>query len=134
MAAGPLRRRRRASSNAASCSSATTSDSRPVEARRCQKQVKLPRSEDVEKKEPKIHAGLCEAGFFEALAKTLGADPQSNCPGDFSKSEAVLSKKKFSAAKRRDAKLVFIRHGAYCDCQVIQSVQPELEKSSARGA
>ncbi len=93
--------------------------------------LKLPRSEDVADKEASVYAGLRDSGFFESLEETLGNDPRKTCPGDFSRSEAVLSTKKLSAAKRRDAKLVFIRHGAYCDCQVIQSVQAVLAKVHA---
>jgi hypothetical protein len=40
----------------------------------------------------------------------------------------VLSKRKCSADKIRDTKLVFIRHGVYCDCQVIPAAQPALAK------
>jgi len=90
--------------------------------------LKLPRSEDVASREAAISAEICDAGFFEALGKALGKDPGRTCPGDFSNSAAVLAEKSFAPAEIRDAKLLFIAHGAYCDCQALQSVRPAIEK------
>ncbi|UCE58194.1 MAG: hypothetical protein JSU63_12210 [Phycisphaerales bacterium] len=90
--------------------------------------LKLPRSEDVADKEGKITGDLYEASFFEALAESLGPKPQEGCPGDFSLSHSVLEGKGFSPRRIHEAKLVFIRHGAYCDCQVLQSVRSALRE------
>ncbi len=86
----------------------------------------LPRSEDVADRAQDVTADLNNAGFFAALSAELGRAPEKECAGGFSTSQKVLSAKEFSDAKIRDAKLLFIRHGAYCDCQVIQTVRPAL--------
>lgn len=96
--------------------------------------LKLPRSEDVADRETSIYARLAKARFFEALGKSLGPAPDKNCPGDLSKTAAVLRKKKWTAPRIRDAKLVFIRHGVFCDCQVLQTAQPTLVKAYGTGA
>jgi hypothetical protein len=88
--------------------------------------LKLPRSEDVADQEVDIYAGLEEAGFFESLAEALGTSAGNRCREDFGQAEAVLSAKGFSMAQICDAKLVFIRYGAYCDCQVLEAAQPAL--------
>ena len=90
--------------------------------------LERPRSEDVVDREATIHAALVKAGFFDALAASLRPTPTKTCGGDFSRVEAVLLAKRWTPSKVRDAKLVFIRHGAYCDCQVLQAVQPELAR------
>ena len=69
---------------------------------------------------------VLDIGFFESLAESLGQSPDKSCPGDFSTSADVLADKCFSSGQIRDAKLVFIRYGAYCDCQVLESVCPAL--------
>jgi hypothetical protein len=86
----------------------------------------LPRSEDVARREPQIVKQLQRSGFFDALATRLGKNPQKECPGDFSHTTAVLSENGHPADCVRDAKLVFIRHGAFCDCQALQTVGPKL--------
>jgi len=86
--------------------------------------LKLPRSEDVGEREKAICTGLVGARFFESLRDAMEPDPTDRCPGDFSLSVAALSAAGLSAAKIRDAKLVFIRHGAFCDCQVVETVHP----------
>ena len=88
--------------------------------------LKLPRSEDLAREEPSIYAGLIDAGFFDGLAGSLGNDPGKTCPGDFSTTSSILSAAGYAAAKITKAKCVFIRHGVYCDCQVLQSVRPTL--------
>jgi hypothetical protein len=85
--------------------------------------LKLPRSEDIARRARRIHGKLAEIGFFEGLRKRLGASPKKKCGGDFSLAAETLSSKKASASLARDARLLFIRHGAYCDCQVMESVE-----------
>ena len=88
--------------------------------------LKLPRSEDVASREAEVYAALNRAGFFDELSKALGRNPKKKCAGDFSATDDVLRAKKYSTAKLRDARLLFIRYGAYCDCQALESVAPEL--------
>ena len=94
----------------------------------------LPRSEDVADKERDIYVELARHGFFELLGSSLGPSPETRCEGGFSATTAVLSQKGFPAAKIRDAKLVFIQHGVYCDCQVLQMAQPALVELHAGAA
>jgi len=96
--------------------------------------LRLPRSEDVAGREKSICTGLVENRFFESLRDSLAPKPTDRCPGDFSLSLAALSAAGFSATKIRDAKLVFIRHGAFCDCQVIETVHPVVRQLLAGAA
>jgi hypothetical protein len=91
--------------------------------------LKSPRSEDIAEREGEIYAPLEKINFFDALTQALDGDPLKNCPGDFSKTASVLKKKKYTAKKIVEAKLVFIRRGAYCDCQVITTIRSELQKA-----
>jgi hypothetical protein len=93
--------------------------------------LKLPRSEDIAARERDIFDGLRKAGFIDSLAKAMGANPQKTCEGDFSRAIKTLKAAKQTEAGIRDARLVFIRHGAYCDCQALESVWPTLEKRYA---
>jgi len=94
--------------------------------------LELPRSEDVAPKERDICEALKKLKFFDALQESLGRSPQKKCTGDFAKSEAALKSAKAPATRVREAKLVFIRHGAYCDCQVLQTVAPALARQYAK--
>lgn len=94
----------------------------------------LPRSEDVAARERAIFGDLEEAVFFKTLAESMQPAPDRVCPGDFTLTAAALSYCGFSAERIRDAKLVFIRHGAYCDCQVLQTAQPVLAELYADAA
>lgn len=93
--------------------------------------LKHPRSEDVAEREGDIYAQLCEASFFAALKKSMGRSPQKTCTGGFAKVAEVLSTAQWSAEAVRDAKLVFIRHGAYCDCQIVETVAAALRENYA---
>ncbi len=96
--------------------------------------LKLPRSEDTAGEEPEVYASLTNIGFFDALAEAMGAAPENTCRGDLSRAEAALTSAKYSALQVRDAKLLFIRYGVYCDCQVLNTVRPELAKLYAGAA
>ena len=87
-----------------------------------------PRSEDVAPRESSIYAGLLDTDFFDAIDAGLGPLPKETCQGDFAMMARILTSLKFTDAQIRDAKLVFIRHGAYCDCQVYFTAQQELAK------
>ena len=90
--------------------------------------LKLPRSEDIANEEATIYAGLSEVRFFAALANMMGRAPGKKCGGDFERVQFVLSAKGYSPGRIRDAKLVFIHQGTYCDCQVLQTAEAELAK------
>ena len=87
------------------------------------------RSEDVAGIEAGIYARLAKAGFFGKLREALGPSPDETCTGDFSKTTKLLFTCKHSADRIDEAKLLFIRHGAYCDCQIPLSVEHELAKA-----
>ncbi|MFH0981732.1 MAG: DUF2695 domain-containing protein [Planctomycetota bacterium] len=85
--------------------------------------LKLPRSNDVQGKEPEVIQRLAKVGFFEALAAELGAQPTSRCGGDFSAVRRILAAKKFAQSALRDALLVLMRNGAFCDCEALFNAQ-----------
>ena len=96
--------------------------------------LKMPRSEDVADREQAIFADLQARGFFDALRQALKPTPTKACEGDFSKTGDALSNGRSADKIAQDAKLLFIRHGAYCDCQVLAEVEPALNKLSAGAA
>lgn len=96
--------------------------------------LKLPRSEDVADREPVVYAGLKKVRFFEELGMMMGPSPDKKCPGDFSLSAEILRRKNLTEPKIHDAKLSFIRHGAYCDCQALLTAQKVLAELHAGAA
>ena len=93
--------------------------------------LKLPRSEDVDARANTVAGELSKVGFFGALKRSLGANPEKKCAGDFAHSLKVLKAAKLPPASAQDARLLFIRHHAYCDCQVLQTVEAALAKRHA---
>jgi len=81
--------------------------------------LELPRSDSVGDKEPKVVRKLTKAGFFEALAEELGAEPTAVCGGELSTVRRILSARGFSKPALHDALLVLMRNGAFCDCEVL---------------
>ncbi len=96
--------------------------------------LKQPRSEDIAPKQRSIYRKLIDAGFFDALSKKAGPSPDTSCRGDFRVTNATLESKKFSKNAARDAKLVFIRHGVFCDCQVLLTAQTALAEANIGAA
>jgi hypothetical protein len=96
--------------------------------------LKLPRSEDMAKREPALYRDLAAGGFFNALRNALGSAPKKTCKGDFTLTCEILSTTGAAEKNARDTKLLFIRRGAYCDCQVLASVEPELKEQYAGAA
>lgn len=94
----------------------------------------LPRSEDLEPRELEIYRSLRQGGFFDLLAKALGGSAERNCPGDFTRTRAVIGKARGLNVSPDEACLVFIRHGVYCDCQVLQGAEPALAELYAGAA
>lgn len=96
--------------------------------------LRLPRSEDIARKERTIYAGLRKADFFGLLNKSLGASPDKKCGGDFTECERILSTLKLGPHGTQDARLIFIRHHAFCDCQVLLTAQQALADAHAGAA
>ncbi len=88
--------------------------------------LELPRSEDVAEGEREIYTEVNQKGFFGKLSGALGDDPTRACNGGFAATEVALRDLGFTSDQICQAKLVFIRHGAYCDCQVVLTVREEL--------
>ena len=96
--------------------------------------LKMPRSEDIADREDAIFADLQDRGFFDTLREAMNPTPATVCKGDFSSTVGALSRGRSADKITRDAKLLFIRHGAYCDCQVLAEVEPALSKLSVGAA
>lgn len=92
--------------------------------------IQARRSEDVADAEPEIARRLGRVGFFEALEEALGESPIQACGGDFAFSRKVLTGKGIVGDEQRDACLIFIRQGAYCDCEALLTAAPALTKLS----
>lgn len=93
--------------------------------------LSYPRSEDIAPREDAVYDELVQLGFFDAIDADLGPAPDKACAKDFARTIQLLEEEGFSSEKIRDAKLVFIRHGAYCDCQVLFTAQQELAELHA---
>lgn len=96
--------------------------------------LKLPRSEDVADRERDIYGSLARVKFFDLLSEALGSSPEKRCGGDFRELDRILQSKRLSADAIRDAKLLLIRHRAFCDCQVLLTAQSELARLFADAA
>ena len=96
--------------------------------------LKMPRSEDIADREDAIFADLQDRGFFDTLREAMNPTPAKVCKGDFSSTVGALSKGRSADKITRDAKLLFIHHGAYCDCQVLAEVESALSKLSVGAA
>jgi len=86
------------------------------------------RSEDVAAEEPGLARVLLQSGFFQCLAGRLAQSPIEKCCGDFAVTRAALADAGLPDPQQRDACLVFIRHGAYCDCEVLLAARGKLEE------
>ena len=93
-----------------------------------EKFLKFPRSEDIARREAEIYKKLCQADLFGPLETSMGKSPDKRCRGDFREMVRVLTEKSWSPAQVRDAKLLMIRHRAFCDCQVLLTAQAELAR------
>jgi hypothetical protein len=99
--------------------------------------LKLPRSEDISDHEAEIYGTLESDGFFDDLGNALQPEPSKACSGDFSRTVKLLTPKRKRAARKTvalDARLLFIRHGAYCDCQALLTVRPKLAQQHGKTA
>lgn len=96
--------------------------------------LKLPRSEDVASRERDIYGSLAKVKLFELLGEALGNAPDKHCGGDFRELERILQEKRFTGEGIREAKLLLIRHRAFCDCQVLLTAQSELARLFADAA
>ena len=96
--------------------------------------LKLPRSEDVENREKEIYGDLALAGLFESLAESMGGSPDQHCEGDFREMTRLLAATGLAPDLIRDAKLLMIRHHAYCDCQILLTAKSQLAQLFADAA
>lgn len=94
----------------------------------------FPRSEDVEPREGEIFRTLNRGGFFDLLAKAMGGNPERTCASDFAFALASIERSKGIGVSSDDVKLIFIRQGVYCDCQVLESARPALAEMYAGAA
>jgi len=94
--------------------------------------LRAPRSEDVADQEPRIARALLKAGFFDALEEAMGPDPLDSGSADFQVSRKLLEERGVTGDDQRDACLVFIRQGAYCDYEVLQVAGPALIEQYGR--
>lgn len=92
-----------------------------------------PRSDDMADQEPTIACKLFDCGFFWALEEAMSESPIETCGGRFATCKKVLTAKGITGRGQRDACLVFIRQGAYCDCEVLLAARPALTKLYGRG-
>jgi hypothetical protein len=86
----------------------------------------LPRSEDIAGREAAIARRVIEADVFGALEGRMGSLPVEQCIADLSVTREVLHAKGFSARETQEACLLFIRHGAYCDADVVLEGKPSI--------
>jgi hypothetical protein len=91
--------------------------------------LSFPRSEDVAPREEAVYRALLQLGYFDAMEVVLGPAPDKSCAKDFTQTLKFLGDEGMDAEQVRDAKLVFIRHGAFCDCQVLFAAQPALAEA-----
>jgi hypothetical protein len=96
--------------------------------------LKLPRCEDVAACEKDIYGRLARAGLFESLAEAMGASPDSHCAGGFGEMTRLLTAAGLRPDDIRDAKLLMIRHHAYCDCQILLTARDRLAQRFADAA
>lgn len=96
--------------------------------------LKLPRSEDVAAREKEIYGTLAREGLFESLADALGGSPDQHCEGDFREMTRLLAAAGVASDAIRDAKLLMIRHHAYCDCQILLTARTRLAQLFADAA
>ncbi len=95
---------------------------------------KLPRSEDIADREAEIYGKLAGVKLFESLVESMGSSPDKRCGGDFREMMRILSASRFSPTRIGEAKLLMIRHRAFCDCQILLTAMPELAKLFANAA
>ena len=96
--------------------------------------LKLPRSEDIAAREAEIYAKLVKAGMFDSLVEAMGPTPGQKCAGNFDEMIRLLKRKRFAPKRLVDARLLMIRHHAFCDCQVLQTAREELAELFADAA
>jgi len=83
--------------------------------------LKMPRSDDIAERELEIHDKLSHLGFFDQLGSALRPLPQKQCKSNFHFAISVLAGLNYDDTGVFDAKLLFIRHHAFCDCAILES-------------
>jgi len=91
--------------------------------------MRMPRSEDIADRSEAIFKRLVAARFFHRLTDRLLAAPDAASSRDFVLCREILQDAGFRPDEIIQACLFFIRHGGYCDVQVISDVVDELAGS-----
>lgn len=89
--------------------------------------LKMPRCEDVADREAELAAALARADVFKRLSRAMGQDPPQACDGTFNRTRRILEEAGVRGGETDDVCLLLIRHGAYCDCQVLTTARTGLE-------
>ncbi len=93
--------------------------------------MKMPRSEDISADEERIGRRLRAIDFFNRIRNALGSHPQNASADDFTMSKRLLEESGLDAKDVTQACLFLIRHGAFCDAQVLADVAPKLAADPA---
>ncbi len=88
--------------------------------------MKMPRSEDIADREAQIVKRLEDVRFARKLASKLGKKNQKASVTSFPESRRILTKAGLSEEEVTSACLLLIRHGAFCDAQVVAEVLPKI--------
>ncbi len=88
--------------------------------------MRMPRSEDVAAEEPRILARLRRERFFKRLRAAAAAAPGGPSIDDLALCRRLLEEAGWAPEEVTRACLVFIRHGGFCDAQVLADVLPAV--------
>lgn len=88
--------------------------------------MSMPRSDDISAQADAIARRLFSIRFFHQIKDRLQKKPQSASTRDFTVSRAIMEEAGFSREEITTACLFFIRHGGFCDAQVLVDVVNEL--------
>jgi len=88
--------------------------------------MRMPRSEDVAAEEPKILGRLRKERFFKKLRAAAAGEPGGPSIDGLTLCRRLLAEAGWAPEEITRACLVFIRHGGFCDAQVLADVLPLL--------
>ena len=84
------------------------------------------RSDDVADIEAEVFEKLKAGNFFGRLARAIARMPDDDCNWTFDRTRQVLDKMRVRGQAQDDVCLVFIRHGAHCDMEVLLEANHSL--------
>ncbi|MBN2560535.1 MAG: hypothetical protein JXQ75_06360 [Phycisphaerae bacterium] len=93
--------------------------------------MKMPRSEDIAEQEADILEELRKIEFFKEIGAELAASPQDASIDDFPVSRRVMTRAGLGERDIRRACLFLIRHGGFCDAQVLADIVPRFAQEHA---